>query len=763
MRRRLRPWEASWASLFFLAATVIFTWPIAPRSGSGLADLWDAKLNAWILHWDYHQIFRDPIHLYHGNIFYPSRYALAFSENLFGAALFGFPLYAAGASTLLVYNLVFLLGMFLSAMAAWALARYVTGDSAASVPAGLVYAFCPWRIAQIPHIQFQWGAFLALSLLFLLRYLDQGRRRDVFLFVVCFGWNALCNVHYALFSGFLVAVVLAHEGLISRDGIARRRLAGSIAAVAAAGLLLAPFFIPYARASRLYGMRRGVEEIGAFSGVPTDFLTAGGQNKLYAPLTEKWAKAEGELFPGIAATALAIFALTRRRRPERLPEPLKASPGRRRVAAALDVVLVLALVLLVASLAGRGAIGPLKIRDPGRIAVFATVFFFLRLAAAFPRWSRFADLGDFHRRIRFGARAGLFVAIALVGLVVAFGTHTPYYRFLVEGFGPVFRVIRAPVRGVVLFDLALGVLAAWGLAELIRGRRPAARLAVAGVAVLTIGFEYRAFPVNVRAVDPAPAPVYSWLATVSFPGGVVEWPLGTWYDQEHEFRAAAHWKPIVNGASGFSPRSYDELAAVMEKKPIPDSVWEMLGERKVTLLLFHPGEAQGEVATTYGEAVLRGVKEGRIELLRSFWNGETRDFAFRLASAPKLDLPAADPEQSRLDSAGLTAVLHPPFGYIDRPAEGDRMAAGENGFGWALDDSGIQRVTFNIDGGPPLPATYGGPHPGPPKAYPEYPDVSRAGFNFAIPALPPGPHALSVTIVAKDGGRTVMTRNFLVK
>ncbi|HYR45597.1 MAG TPA: hypothetical protein VER78_01235, partial [Thermoanaerobaculia bacterium] len=319
------------AVLFFLAATVVLTWPVAPRAGSGLADLWDAKLNAWILHWDFHQTFRDPIHLYDANIFYPSRYALAFSENLFGAALFGFPLYAAGASTLLAYNLVFLLGMLLSAMAAWALARDVTGDPVASVAAGLVYAFCPWRIAQIPHIQFQWGAFLALALLFLLRYLDGGRRRDVVLFGVCFVWNALCNVHYALFSGFLVAVVLAYEGLVSRTGAFRSRLGGVFGALAVAGLLLGPFFTPYASASKLYGMARGVEEIGAFSAVPTDFLTAGGQNKLYAPLTERWAKAEGELFPGLAPVALAILALAGRRRAEGRPEVLQASPGRRRL------------------------------------------------------------------------------------------------------------------------------------------------------------------------------------------------------------------------------------------------------------------------------------------------------------------------------------------------------------------------------------------------------------------------------------------------
>src|SRR5262249_6316212 len=157
LMRSSRARETSLAALFFLLATVALTWPIAPRAAGGLADIWDAKLNAWILHWDFHQLFRDPAHLFDANIFHPDRYALAFSESLLGASVLAFPLSAAGVSTLAAYNAVFLLGMFLSAMAAWALARDITGDPLAASVAGLVYAFCPFRLAQIPHIQHQWG------------------------------------------------------------------------------------------------------------------------------------------------------------------------------------------------------------------------------------------------------------------------------------------------------------------------------------------------------------------------------------------------------------------------------------------------------------------------------------------------------------------------------------------------------------------------------------------------------------------------------
>jgi hypothetical protein len=720
-------------------------------------------LNAWILHWDFHQIFRDPLHLFDANIFFPSRYALAFSENLLGAAFFGFPLYALGLSTLTVYNVIFLLGVFLSGLAAWALAREVTGDPVASGVAGLVYAFCPWRIAQIPHIQFQWGAFLALSLLFLLRYLDAGRRRDAILFGVCFAWNALCNVHYALFSGFLIAATLLYQALVTPWSAFRSRIPGIAAALFLAALAVVPVLLPYGLASRLYGMQRGLEEIHVFSGVWTDFLTAGGQNKLYAPLTQKWAKPEGELFPGLVPLFLAGLALWRRRSTTPSFARPPASARRRRLARILDLVLLAAAALWIASIAGVHELGPLKLHEPSRIAVLATVVLAARLAAAFPVRSRFANLGDFLLKLPFGARAGLFVMIVILGVVVALGTHTPFYRFLVESFGPIFRVIRAPSRGIVLFDIGLGVLAAWGLAELMRSCRRVARIALAGAAALLIGIEYRAFPVDVARIDPTPAPAYRWLASASFPGGLVEWPLGTWYDQEHEFRSTAHWKRILNGASGFSPRSYEELATALEKQPISDEIWGMLEERKATLVLFHPGELEGERATSYGEAVRAGVDQGKMELLRAFPHGDSPDFLFRLSWAPSLRITPPAPEELTRDRALLESILRPPFGYIDLPAETEEVGSGASVVGWALDDSGVAGVTVAVDAGPAAPALYGLPHPGPPKGYPQYPNVQNAGFAFALPAFPSGPHTLTVTILAKDGGKAVMKRNVMGK
>ena len=68
----------------------------------------------------------------------------------------------------------------------------------------------------------------------------------------------------------------------------------------------------------------------------------------------------------------------------------------------------------------------------------------------------------------------------------------------VETFGVIFRAIRVPSRGIVLFDLALGVLAAWGLSRLARGRR-----SIVAAALVLVAFEY-------RAVDHDPAATSEW-------------------------------------------------------------------------------------------------------------------------------------------------------------------------------------------------------------------------------------------------------------
>lgn len=768
MRRAPTGREIGSAALFFVAATILCTWPIAARFRDGLGDVWDAKLNAWILHWDFHQFFRDPLHLFEANIFYPAHYALAFSENLFGAAVFAFPMYAAGASTLTAYNVVFLLGMFLSAMAAWALAREVTGDAAAALAAGMIYAFSPWRIAQIPHIQFQWGAFLALSLLFLLRYLDEGRRRDLVLFGICLAWNALVNVHYTLFSAFLLGTAVVYEWLLLGGPLLRKRLVGCAVAAVCAAVVVTPFYVPYAKASSLYGMARGDAEIEAFSGTWSTFLNPGAQNRVYAALARKFSRPEGEFFPGLTPLLLATLALAKRRT-SAPPAPVSEARGSRRLARTLDVATAAVLLAGLASLTLKSPeIGPLSLHDPGRILVVLTLLVLVRLIVASPSGSPHANVSDLLRRMRIEPRDGLFLSVAVVGVVVALGVHTPYYRFLVQSFGPVFHTIRAPARGIVLFQVGLAILAAQGLSRLTRRASPVRRAVGVALAILLMIFEFRAFPVQVTRVERSPGPVYQWLATLSLKGAVMEWPFNTDADPEYEFRSTAHWNRINNGYSGFAPPDYIAFSELVAKVPIPDGVWERVDALGARLLVFHPHGAVGDSRQAYVEVVRRGLAAGRLLPLRLFPHAGEYDAVFWFG-APQTDSSLSPSERAehaqRVERylSDLATQASPPFGVIDSPQEGASARVGEWGFGWALDDSGVARVLVTFDRGAPTPAAIGMQHPGVAELFPSYPDAARSGFGFIVPPLPPGEHVLTVTIFAKDGGHMALQRPFRIR
>ncbi|HSD72970.1 MAG TPA: hypothetical protein VLE54_09265, partial [Thermoanaerobaculia bacterium] len=327
-----------------------------------------------------------------------------------------------------------------------------------------------------------------------------------------------------------------------------------------------------------------------------------------------------------------------------------------------------------------------------------------------------------------------------------------------------------PARGMVLFHLALAVLAAWGLSLLVRGvGRRAERAGFLAAALLLTAIEYRAAPIDFPAVEKEPAPVYRWLAGVTVPGAVLEWPIGFDWDAEHVFRSTAHWQRLINGYSGFAPRHYDELKNLLEERPIPKKAWTRIREFGGALLVFHPHEVEGIARLNYARAARAALAGHEIEVLGSFAHGPARDFVFSIAPTPPFptgirpeERAAAAAEFARLTSEA-ESELAPPFGVIDAPVEGAEIAGGTWGYGWALDDSGMARIDVASELGPGAPGIAGGPRPDIPAAFPDYPDAANSGFGFLVPDLPPGVHTLSITLVGKDGGSTVLKRRIRIR
>lgn len=120
-------------------------------------------------------------------------------------------------------------------------------------------------------------------------------------------------------------------------------------------------------------------------------------------------------------------------------------------------------------------------------------------------------------------------------------------------------------------------------------------------------------------------------------------------------------------------------------------------------------------------------------------------------------------EEVAASAPAPTPDSHPPIAILNTPGDGATVPNKSWGTGWALDDSGIRQVTATLDGAASVPARIGDPFPGVKEAHPEMPDNEKAGFIFGIPDLPPGPHTVTVEVVAKDGGKLVLTRRFTVQ
>jgi len=295
------------------------------------------------------------------------------------------------------------------------------------------------------------------------------------------------------------------------------------------------------------------------------------------------------------------------------------------------------------------------------------------------------------------------------------------------------------------------------------------RGAFVGAALLLTAIEYRASPIDFPAVERSPAPVYRWLARVRLSGAVLELPIGFDYDAEHVFRSTAHWQPLINGYSGFSPPHYDEMRDLFEKRPLPVEAWDRAAAMDGAVVVFHPHEVEGLARLNLARATRKASEEGTLEMLGSFPHGEQRDFIFRLTTAPDFEtgITPSDRDRAAAEFARLTSVaeteLAPPFGVIDIPGENAEIAAGSWGYGWALDDSGIAEVRVATELGPGAPGVVGGSRPDIPPVHPDYTDSANSGFGFLVPNVPTGTHILTITLVGKDGGRTVLTRPIRVR
>src|SRR5207244_2260828 len=96
-------------AIFFLGAAIVTTYPLIRKMSYALpGGLGDPALNTYLLAWDADRIAHGLRRFWDAPFLYPHQHAIAYSEHLFGVAVFMSPLQWVTRNAVLVYNAAFL-------------------------------------------------------------------------------------------------------------------------------------------------------------------------------------------------------------------------------------------------------------------------------------------------------------------------------------------------------------------------------------------------------------------------------------------------------------------------------------------------------------------------------------------------------------------------------------------------------------------------------------------------------------------------------
>src|SRR5947209_9011887 len=623
----------------FTALTALMTWPWAAHLLNACADPGDPYLHSWVMWWDYHQTFHNPLHLFDGNIFYPLRWTLAFTEDDYGIALLFFPLYALGLRPLTVNSVATFFGFAFCGYGAFRLTRTLTGSNTAAWAAGVTFAFIPYRFHVLSQITYVFAGWMPLLLEALVLFARERTWKRAAWLGVAFTMNALSSLTWMTLS--LVPLVLSALVLIVSHRLWRDRAfwVRGAAAAAASLVVLLPFLLPYLYVSRLYNFSWPREVVENNSPTAWRWLVAEYRTRVWNGFGEDIPGPGARFFPGLLPLLLALASVIVvgpfRRRAGAAAEEAEGARSSKWVAP-LDALAVAAcsVVLVAAGWAGSAAhpvLGRIMAGPTSdRALLVALVALVARLSLAYPealrRATGAANLVENIRESRRGAAFWLASVWALTGFLMSLGMNSWLYRVLFDNLF-IFHSMREPSRAAMVACLGLSVLAGMGAASLARAlaRRRGARAASAFAVLVVVGllFELHAAPMELTYGAVYPDELTLRLKETPMRGGLVELPTGGGIlPHLYMLRAADHGRPLVNGVSTFVPPHAYEIERLSRATPISPALLDALEKVPTSYLVVHNPLIEPARRPVYEAFLVGGVISGRLSFIRRYGEGD---------------------------------------------------------------------------------------------------------------------------------------------
>jgi hypothetical protein len=299
--------RVAWYALAALAGSLVWVIPHLLHLRE-VPDAGDPIFSAWRIAALAHQLATDPLHLWNGNIFYPTPLTLTYSDSLFLQSILGAPFLLAGADPLVVMNALMVFSFPARGLAFFFVTWRMTADPQAALVAALVGAWSPFYADHYSQLELQGTAFVPLALLGVMRLLAVPGWRTGLGFGAAVAAQCLACMYVGT---MLVTFLVPFAAIVAVAWRVRpsRRLAE---ACAGAALVLLPISgglaAAYLESRHVHG-DRSIQEVADGSASAREYRHATGRLVTYRWQPRFTHHVERELFPGATPVVLGTVAI----------------------------------------------------------------------------------------------------------------------------------------------------------------------------------------------------------------------------------------------------------------------------------------------------------------------------------------------------------------------------------------------------------------------------------------------------------------------
>ncbi len=281
---------------------------------------YDTFLVAGILEWGRHALLTAHTSIFDWTAGFPLENSLAVTENFLGWQILYLPLRLLGAGIPAAYNILILVSLVISGIGAAIVARRFGASRAGGALAGLVFAYGPFHLSHILHLQTLGVCWIPFAIFFLDQYLESRSPRDAIGLAASLVISVLCSIYLAVFLALVLPLYAILCWIFGRYRFNARALGGLLATGIFAAALLTPILSHYLRFSSDFGYAHDTRTLANFSmelAAPLrmpDWMAVWAWTPLVRRTTWTTALSYTPAFPGLVAIALAIYAIITLRR-----------------------------------------------------------------------------------------------------------------------------------------------------------------------------------------------------------------------------------------------------------------------------------------------------------------------------------------------------------------------------------------------------------------------------------------------------------------